>query len=84
LRFDYHMAPALERGMRFSVRSQVTGKPHADGGRRVGNPTMEHIDLESQSGICLLIFGPIKYQFQLTEILRRTSRCKGNWSGCHT
>jgi hypothetical protein len=51
LRFDYHMAPALERGMRFSVRSQVTGKPPADVGRHVGNPTMEHIDLESQSGI---------------------------------
>lgn len=55
LRFDDHIAPALERGMSLSLRSQVTGKPPADGGRHVQGPTMEHIDLESQSGILLLL-----------------------------
>jgi hypothetical protein len=84
LRFDYHMAPALERGIEIQCKESGNGKPPADGGRRVGNPTMEHIDLESQSGNLLLLFGPIKYPFQLREISRRTGRCREYWSGCHT
>jgi hypothetical protein len=32
LRFDDHVAPALQRGIRFSLGSQVTGKPPVDAG----------------------------------------------------